>query len=126
MKPPDLIVQAQAGRTDAVARLLDAAVPVDQAGPGGETALMAAAARGHVAAIELLLRRGAKIEAATEVGNTALMFAAARGRAAVVRLLLASGARPGHRNKYGLGAAEWANWGDDPAAILSLLEAPPG
>ena len=54
-------------------------------------------------------------------GNTALMAAAAGGRDAVVEALLAAGADPAARNKWGLGAEDWANWPENRDEILALL-----
>lgn len=121
MTDPELITRAEAGDAAQVGRLLDAGAPPDAKAQGGETALMRAAARGHREVVERLIAAGAKVDATTDAGNTALMFAAARGHVELLQLLLARGARAEHRNKFGLGAAEWAKWSDRQAEITALL-----
>ena len=49
------------------------------------------------------------------------MMAAARGHVAVMRHLLAAGADPAQRNKWGLGAADWARWPKNAAEVEALL-----
>ncbi len=122
---PAVLRDASRGDVEAVERFLAAGGKPDHAGPGGETPLMRAAARGHVPVIECLLARGAAIDAITTVGNTALMFAAAGGQLAAVRLLLDRGASPAHRNRYGLGPADWARWSERQAEVLTLLGTAP-
>lgn len=56
-------------------RVLAAGVSVDHAGPGGETALMAAAAAGSLPWVELLLARGARAGALAADGRAAIDFA---------------------------------------------------
>lgn len=121
----ELLAKAEAGDMAAVDRLLASDASPDQPGPGGETALMRAAARGHAEIVQRLLARGARVDAVTDVGNTALMFAAARGRVEMLRLLMNSGARPDHRNKYGLGPADWAKWSEREHEIVALLGVEP-
>jgi uncharacterized protein len=82
----------------------------DSRGPYGLTPLMRAAQKGAAQALETLLARGAAADATDEAGNTALMYAAARGQRACAERLLAAGASKAHRNKFGLGPAEWAVW----------------
>lgn len=125
MADPELIVKAEAGDAAGVARLLASGLAVDAPAQGGETALMRAAARGHLDVLERLLAGGAKIDAVSDAGNTALMFAAARGRVDALQLLLAKGARPDHRNKFGLGAADWAKWSERQREIVALLGVEP-
>ena len=125
MSSSELLAKAETGDTAAVDRLLAANATPDQPGPGGETALMRAAARGHNDVIQRLLAKGARVDAVTDVGNTALMFAAARGRVDTLRLLMASGARPDHRNKYGLGPADWAKWSEREPEVVALLGVEP-
>jgi ankyrin repeat protein len=122
---PELLRCAGAGDFAGLSRLLDGGAKPDEPGAGGDTALMRAAARGHASIISQLLARGAAVDAASAVGNTALMFAAASGQVAAVRLLLDHGASPGHRNKYGLGAADWAKWSDRQEEILGFLGVEP-
>jgi ankyrin repeat protein len=121
MKLPALHAAAQTGTHDALTRLLAEGADLNARSPGGETALMLAAARGRVEVIDLLLERGADVNAATDAGNTALMLAAARGQVDAVRALLAHGARADHRNKFGLGAADWAKWSERQGELHDLL-----
>ncbi|HEX6980563.1 MAG TPA: ankyrin repeat domain-containing protein [Alphaproteobacteria bacterium] len=121
MTKPEIFAAAQAGDRDSVMRLLDAGADPDARASGGETALMAAAARGAVDIMEILVARGADVNATTDAGNTALMLAAARGRTEALRFLLVHGAGRDHRNRFGLGAADWAKWSDRSADVLALL-----
>jgi uncharacterized protein len=125
MSKLELLARAEAGDTAGLERLLAANASPDEPGPGGETALMRASARGHDEIIQRLLEKGARVDATTDVGNTALMFAAARGRVDTLRLLMASGARPDHRNKYGLGPADWAKWSEREHEVVALLGVEP-
>jgi ankyrin repeat protein len=125
MKLPALHAAAQTGTHDALARLLAEGADVNARSAGGETALMLAAARGRLDAIGLLIERGADVNAVTDAGNTALMLAAARGQVDAVQALLARGARADHRNKFGLGAADWAKWSEREGDLLALLGTAP-
>jgi len=125
MKPLSLHLAAQVDDADAILRLLDAGADPDQADNGGERPLMRAAANGAIAAMTVLLDRGAKVDAVSNAGNTALMFAAARGQIDAVRMLIERGANTGHKNKYGLGPADWAQWSTRINEILPLLDSPP-
>lgn len=124
MKQLPMHLAAQVDDAKAIQRLLDAGADPDQADDGGERPLMRAAANGAIGAMTVLLDRGAGVDAVTDAGNTALMFAAARGQIDAVRLLIGRGASTGHRNKYGLGAADWAQWSPRINEILPLLDAP--
>jgi uncharacterized protein len=124
MKQLPLHLAAQAGDAAAILRLIEAGTDPNQKGDGGERPLMRAAANGATAALEALLDRGAEIDAVTDAGNTALMFAAARGQLDAVRLLIGRGARTDHKNRYGLGAADWAQWSTRAGEILPLLDTP--
>jgi ankyrin repeat protein len=125
MKLPALHAAAQTGTYAAVARLLAEGSDIDARSAGGETALMLAAARGRVDVMGLLIERGADVNAATDFGNTALMLAAARGQVDAVRALLERGARPDHRNKFGLGATDWAKWSERQPEVLALFGTAP-
>jgi ankyrin repeat protein len=124
MNHAQLFAAAQAGDSQALLRLLDGGTDPNQKGDAGERALMRAAANGGIDAINTLLERGADVNATTDAGNTALMFAAARGQIEAIRVLTAHGARTDLKNKYGLGAADWARWSDRINEILPLLDAP--
>jgi hypothetical protein len=73
--------------------------------------------------LRLLLGHGAAVERTSGAGNSALMAAAARGHLEVLRALLEAGADPGHRNRWGLGAADWAQWPANAAEVRALLHA---
>jgi ankyrin repeat protein len=125
MKQGALHLAAQAGDAAAILRLLDSGADPNEKGDGGERPLMRAAANGAAAAVAVLLDRGAEVNAVTDAGNTALMFAAARGQLDALRMLIERGANTTHKNKYGLGASDWAQWSNRAAEILPLLDTPP-
>ena len=87
----------------------------------GASALALAAARGSVDCVSLLLEAGAEVDKTSDAGNSALMMAAARGHLEVMRLLLGAGADPGHRNKWGMSAQDWAHWPKNAAEVEALL-----
>jgi ankyrin repeat protein len=124
MKQPDLHAAALGGSTEALGRLLDAGADANEKGECGETALMLAAARGRADIVAMLVDRGADVNAATDFGNTALMYAAARGQIDAIRALLERGALSGHKNKYGLGFADWAKWTERESEILEMPGTP--
>ena len=74
--------------------LLAEGAEVDRAGPGGETALHAAASAGHAEVVRSLLAAGARPDRMEFDGDTALTNAAWFGHAEVVRALLEAGADP--------------------------------
>jgi uncharacterized protein len=123
MKLPALHAAAQIGTYAALTQLLSAGADVNARSSGGETPLMLAASRGRLDIIDLLIERGADVNAATEAGNTALMLAAARGQVDAARALIERGARADHRNKFGLGAIDWAKWSERQGELLTLLGA---
>ena len=114
------------GDVEGLASALDAGGEVDARDRWGTTLLGQAAGRGNLAMVELLLARGADHEATGDAGNTALMAAAARGHLEVVAALLAAGAAPGHGNRWGLTAADWARWPENGAEVLALLHGASG
>jgi ankyrin repeat protein len=59
--------------------------------PGGQTALMWAAAEGHAAVVQALLAAGAEFRSPLPSGFTPMLFAVRGGHTSVVRLLLAAG-----------------------------------
>ena len=55
-------------------------------------------------------------------GNTPLKFAAALGQLEVIEALLAAGARPDVRNRWNLGAKDWAKRaGAEPTNVENAL-----
>ena len=121
MKLPALHAAAQSGSYAALERLLSEGADVNARSNGGETPLMLAAALGRLDVLGLLIDRGADVNAATDAGNTALMLAAARGQVDAARALIERGARVEHRNKFGLGVADWAKWSARQSELLALL-----
>ena len=119
----ELLSSVVRGDRGALGALLEAGVDANARDRWGATALYHAAAKGDEAAVRLLLAHGADTNTTSNVGNSPLMAAAGRGHAAVVRLLLQHGTDPGVRNKWGLGAADWAKWAPEPAEVLALLHA---
>jgi len=84
---------ALAGDGEAVARLLENGVDVDEPGEAEGTALHLAAYAGHLPVAELLLERGAGLEYKAGPGRTALHLAAMKGHAEIVQALLDRGAQ---------------------------------
>ncbi|MFM7347577.1 MAG: ankyrin repeat domain-containing protein [Tagaea sp.] len=139
MNGSPLFLAAEADDPAAVAAALDAAArdaaaldaaglggglapgAADARGPYGLTPLMRAAQKGSARALDALLARGASADATDDAGNTALMYAAARGRRACAEKLLAAGASVSHRNKFGLGPADWALWPADGDDVRDLV-----
>jgi Tol biopolymer transport system component/ankyrin repeat protein len=86
----------------AVVRLLLArGADVNDRGPDGETALMAACNRARPRMVKLLLDHGADVNLQSDDGRTALMRAAWSGDPEVVRLLLERGADPDLKDRKG-------------------------
>ena len=122
-KDADLFQLIERGDATGLGAALKAGADAGAAGRGGQPALGHAAALGDLAALRLLLAHGAAVDGAGEAGNTALMEAAARGQIEVIQTLLQAGADPAHRNKWGLGAADWAEWPANAAEVRALLRA---
>jgi ankyrin repeat protein len=120
---PDVLAAIAARDRGALRDALANGGDPEQRGPGGEPVLSQAARTGDADLVAALLDAGAAVEAASACGNTALMEAAARGHLDVVKLLLARGARPTRRNKWGLGADDWAKWPENSAEIQAELGA---
>ncbi len=117
----DILTLVAQGDAAALGAALEGGADAGACGRWGVSALAQAAARGDLEAVELLLAHGAEVERASEAGNSALMAAAACGRLEVVERLLEAGADPGHKNKWGLGAADWAQWPDTAAEVRAVL-----
>jgi len=118
--PIQAIVQ---GDMPALAAALDRGADANTADRWGVTALSHAAARGNLAAVGLLLDHDADPNKTSGAGNSALMVAAARGHLEVVKALLDRGADPRPGNKWGLKAADWAQWPANSADVRALLHA---
>ncbi len=117
----DILTLVAQGDAAALEAALEGGADAQACGRWGVSALAQAAAKGDLEAVELLLAHGAQVERASEAGNSALMAAAARGRVEVVARLLEAGADPGHKNKWGLGAEDWAQWPDTTAEVCAVL-----
>ncbi len=120
---PDILELVARGDAAALEVALEGGADAGTNGRWGVSALAQAAAKGDLAAVELLLAHGAEVDRASETGNSALMAAAACGRLEVVERLLEAGADPGHKNKWGLGADDWAQWPNNAAEVGAVLRA---
>ncbi|MBA4028344.1 MAG: hypothetical protein C0475_04305 [Planctomyces sp.] len=101
-----LLHAASAGRSDAVATLLNSGARANDAiedQKDGRTALMLAAfagGPGGAASVRALVAAGARIEARAHDNWTALMFAASRGTPEAVDALVKAGASLEQRNRF--------------------------
>jgi uncharacterized protein len=85
---------ARAGDTPALARYVDAGVPVNLANDAGDSLLMLAAYHGHADTARALITRGADPGRANDRGQTPLAGAVFKREPEVVRALLDGGADP--------------------------------
>lgn len=122
-KDADLFQLIERGDAAALEAALEGGAEANTTGRDGQPLLGRTAALGNLPALQLLLNHGATVDGAGEAGNTALMEAAARGHLEVVRTLLQAGADPAHRNKWGLGPADWAEWPANAAKVKALIQA---
>lgn len=90
----ELMSAARDGNNDAVKRVLDMGVEINQRTSRGKTALMLAASNGHTDTVKLLLDRGADLTVADDYGTTALIVSATSGKTDTTALLAKSGANP--------------------------------
>ncbi len=117
----DILSMIERSDAAALAAALDGGADADVCDRLGVPALALAAGQGKLGIVDLLLSYGAKVDRTSEAGNSALMAAAARGRLEMVERLLEAGADPKHKNKWGLGADDWAAWAGNTAELLALL-----
>jgi ankyrin repeat protein len=117
----DLLGLIERGDTAGLEAALKAGADARQRDRWGAPALARAAARGDLDAVRLLLDHGAEVDQLSDAGNSPLMAAAAHGNLEVIETLLAAGADPESKNKWGLGAADWAQWPADSTEVLALL-----
>ena len=120
-KTVDLIALIQRGDTAGLKVALTAGADAKVRDSQGVAALAHAAAGGDAAAVRFLLEHGAEVNQTSQAGNAPLMAAAARGHLEAMTALLEAGADPQSRNKWGLGAADWAKWPANAAEALALL-----
>ncbi len=118
---PELLKAAQKGDIEALKAGFAAGEPVDGCDRYGATLLYLAAASGRIETVEFLLSAGASVEQTSDAGNSPLMIAAARGHEEVVRRLLAAGASSEHKNKWGFGARDWAQWPSNADVMTGLV-----
>jgi len=123
----DLLLYAQLGRADHIARLVREGADPDWRREDGVTTLMMAAMTGRLAVMTSLLDSGATIDLPAPDGMTALLAACAFARTtreiAGVELLLARGADPNRANKEGNDALMLCARHGLVEGILALLEA---
>ena len=85
---------ARAGRTDELAALLTAGVPVNLCNEAGDTLVMLASYHGNLAAVKTLIDRGADANRANDRGQTPLAGAVFKAEDEIVTALLDGGADP--------------------------------
>lgn len=117
----DIFALIARGDTEALRRALQDGAEADARDRWGGTAMSHAAGSGDAEAVRLLLEHGGDPNLASEVGNSPLMIAASHGHLEVVRALIEAGADPETKNKWGMGAADWAKWAREPERVLALL-----
>ncbi len=101
---------AEAGKTEAVLRLLDAGVPLN-IHVSGSTPLHLACKNNHARMVSALIKRGADVNLVSTCDRrqTPLMMAAEGGYVSIVGHLLKAGADPSLPDKFGRPAVELAN-----------------
>ena len=99
--PADFVQAAGVGDLGAVRRALDDGVDVDARGPGGRTAVTAAAMGEHADVVRVLVDAGAGLDAQDEDRNNALLVCGETGNVAVLREVLRAQPELGRTNRYG-------------------------
>jgi ankyrin repeat protein len=121
-----LILAADAGDLQEVARLLAAGANANAQAAGGRCALLAAACRGHTAVGALLIAKGgANHKLADDRGYTALMYAAEAGSRDFAVMLLGAGADVNASRDDGSTALMDAASNSQAAVVAALLDAEP-
>jgi ankyrin repeat protein len=123
-----LIDAIRAGDVAKVQALLAGGANANDAGEGGTTPLMAAAAAGHLQMVRDLLKAGADVKAEDERGYTALMCACYnpdldRGFPEVVQALVEAGSDLEHRIFYGVRPLMLAAGAGEAGVVDVLLKA---
>jgi ankyrin repeat protein len=96
-----LMLAAQQGDADMVARLIAAGADINATNPNGGTPLMYASLGGNPEVTAQLLAAGARPGEKAKLGWTALAVAAVKGRTDVIRVLLEAGADQQVQDTYG-------------------------
>jgi uncharacterized protein len=121
---PPLLAAVQAGRPEALRKLLAAGADVEQANAFGVTPLLQASRQGDAESVRLLLEAGAKADRRYVDGESALMEGAASGSVAAVKLLLAHGADVNAREQdQQQTALMWAAAGGHVEVVQALIAA---
>lgn len=109
------------GDVEALSEALEAGADADTRDRWGAPVISHATARGSLEAVRVLLKHGADPGLKSAAGNTALMIAAACGHREIAQVLLDAGADPNVKNKWDVGAVDWAQWAKDPNQMRALL-----
>jgi ankyrin repeat protein len=112
---------AREGRTADLVAALEAGVPVNLAGPTGDTLLILAAYHDHPGTVRALLERGADPDRVNDRGQTALGAAVFRRSAESTTLLLDHGADPHGGGRSAVEIAAFFEL-EDMAALLAARE----
>ncbi|KAJ8603726.1 hypothetical protein CTAYLR_000230 [Chrysophaeum taylorii] len=110
---------------DVIAMLDEDSTYLDVRGPGGNTALHAAAATGHEEITKFLLSRGADATVSNEAGNTPAHYAAQQRQLECLKLILSSqGVDVLVKNEFGRSVLTEAIASGDGALAAAALEHP--
>ena len=91
--PNELHNAALAGSMEGTLAVLSrGTIDIDEGGPEGSTALMAASFKGFAQIVSILLQRGANVSMVNDHGDAALHMAAQRGHVPVAKMLVKAGA----------------------------------
>ena len=118
----DILKLVARGNLEGLRQALGAGADAGAKDRFGGSALARAAAKGDLDAANLLIDHGADPNDTSQAGNSPLMMAAAQGHLEMVQLLLERGADPDSKNKWGVGATDWATWPPNAAEIKALLQ----
>lgn len=113
---------ARSGNVEALEAMVAEGTPVDQTGPGNETALMAAAALGRTDAVAFLAEAGAELDRQDRAGFTALAHAVVHEQNSTSKLLLQLGASPHIPSAEGNAPLMFAAGGTSPTMVRILLD----
>ena len=97
----DFLRAAEAGDQAAVDQFIEYEMPIEMAGPNGDTALILAATAGHTGLALSLIEQGAEIDRPGRYERTALLRASENGHADTIKLFLDANANPNHEDAKG-------------------------